>query len=148
MIKKKQRVVKWQRLGKSEKTCKPCGEGSPYWDFVRQHGKGTDENWLVEKAIANPDVLPEGEEDLDEERAATARKRLRNQVMYEVLNGLTDEQKKIVELRWQCTEEETAYILGVSRSTVQVVIRRITEKAGSMYDKRLTKRLLKNKCHQ
>jgi DNA-binding CsgD family transcriptional regulator len=143
MIKKKQRIVKWQRVRDTVTRKKYSGEGSPYWDFVNQRQAHQEADHLTESDLANPDMLPEIERDADEEHAAKLRARLRLTVLREVMLEATPRQQEIIACLREHTEEEAAQKLGIARWTVRTTMESIAVRVVDLYNKRVARLRLK-----
>lgn len=111
----------WTRNGR------PCGEQSPYWDYLVDHSK-REEGQLLEPAAANPDVLPETETP-DNEALAYIRAHWRE-------IGFTKRQAQVVTLVAKgLSQKEVAARVGITQQRVSATLLAVQKKARRWYDK-------------
>lgn len=111
------------------------GEQSPYWDFIANHQRQTDEGNPIEDTLANPDMLSE-DEGLHN-RPLSEEGELRLRVINETIKDLSPQQQKVIEL---CgfngmSLNEAAVQLGVKKATVQALLARAKQKIMRSYDR-------------
>lgn len=112
------------------------GEASPYWDFMIEHQdvRGADMK-IQEDPLANPDVF--SEETSMYHRPLSSDGEVRLQAIQETLEGLSEQQKKILHLCGNLgyTMEAAATAMKVTLATVQSQLTRARQKVQRRYDK-------------
>lgn len=107
---------------------KPCGEGSPYRNFIeRKHGSFEEDSEKREPYIANPDHLPEIEEQ-ENEKLSYIRKHWREM-------GFTSRQAQVLQLVAKgLIQRDIAKQLNISQHRVSEIITAVQKKASAWYD--------------
>lgn len=126
----KSRIVKWQKVREVKTGKSFSGEQSAYWNWANKHSKTNESGILLESREANPDCVADEEEVIEKDtinrramRLAikTAKLSLRQRAVIEML-GIRGH-----------SEEKTAKLLGINRSTVRVLFRRAQKKLEAAY---------------
>ena len=120
---KKKEVIKWQRL--REKDCKPVGENSLYWEWVKSISINGDTP--SELPVANPDML----EEQDEYRNVEL-----EEIIEELFQVLSPMEKQVATLGMEGKDDiEIAVKLSIPRRTVGVYLKRMENKLQKLYAK-------------
>lgn len=119
-----------------EKFMKPCGEASPYWNWVQRKGFYNEEGELLESAEANPDILSE-EQHLYAPRKVDGNKA---GALAAAWDSFSDKEKRVAELLSNGKSiEDVARVMLISRESVKTYVLRIKRKVQKIY---------KSLCHQ
>lgn len=122
-----------KKKGFREFKTRPCGEGSPYWNWLQTHGKVNPEGELIEFAESNPDVLSEDQHLYKSRLSETERDRL--DAIHEAWNKLSKRERMVLSL---CGNEgksieEASSILGISRESIKTYLFRASKKVEKVY---------------
>ncbi len=107
------------------------GEASPYWDFINNHQRLTDEGNPVEDTLANPDVLSEDESLYTRPISEDGERQL--EAIRET--ELSPQQQKVVHLCGELgyTLEMAARVLNIEVRTVRTLLKRAVTKIRLTY---------------
>lgn len=125
----KSRIAKWQKV--QEVISKPTsGEQSSYWVWVYKHNRVDENGFAQESRLGNPDTIADDE--VLPEPDTINRKCMREAIKQA---KLSPRQRAIIEFLgiMGYSEEKTAKLLGVTRSTVRVLFRRAQKKCEAAY---------------
>jgi len=119
------------------------GEGSPYWDFIKDRHRRDNRDVtgeFLEDVFANPDLLAEDEGIQFDRRDEHTKLKL--QAIYEAIERLSPQQRNVLELcgLQGMTLGRAAEALGVEVSTIQTHLEGAKQKIKSRYLKLLIKK--------
>lgn len=126
----KSRIVKWQKVREIKTGKSYSGEQSAYWNWANKHSKVNENGILLESKEANPDFVADEEEVI--EKDTINRRAMRKAIQ---IAKLSKQQKAVLELIGirGYSEEKTAKLLSINRSTVRVLLRRAQKKCEKVY---------------
>jgi RNA polymerase sigma factor (sigma-70 family) len=121
-----------KKKGFRERNTAPCGERSPYWQWLEQHARN-DEGDIQEPREGNPDVLAEQAHLFGDKFNETEHEKL--EAIYHAWNFLSEREKEVLMLYAYegKTGEEMAEMLQVSESSIRVYLKRISLKVKNIY---------------
>lgn len=125
----KSRIVKWQKVREIKTGKSFSGEQSAYWNWAGKHSKTNESGILLESKEANPDSVMEPE--------VVEQDTINRKIMREAIKKakLSLQQRAVLEFLGILgySEEKTAKLMGISRSSVRVLFRRAQKKCEKMY---------------
>ena len=112
---------------------KPCGERSPYWEWLETHSGYIEDGIPEESPEANPDVLPETAHMFSSNLDAADQVKL--DAIVNAWRSLSTRERQAIE--WYGHEgntiDQTAKLMGVSSSSVRCYLTRASYKIHKAY---------------
>lgn len=126
----KSRIVKWQKVREIKTGKSFSGEQSAYWNWVNKHSKVNESGIFLESKEANPDFIADEEESIEKDTINRRAMRLAIKTA-----KLSLQQRAVIEFfgLMGYSEEKTAKLMGISRSSVRVLFRRAQKKLEKVY---------------
>lgn len=114
---------------------KPCGERSPYWEWLSRHVHN-DQDHINEPAEGNPDMLSESDHLYASRLSPLAQEQL--SAIYASYDILTPKERAVVELVGArgFSLEKVALILKITKNTVWSKLNRARRKILKFYETR------------
>jgi DNA-directed RNA polymerase specialized sigma24 family protein len=113
---------------------RPCGEGSPYWDWLATHVHN-EYDYLNEPVEANPDVLPEAAHIYQHKLSDGDRERL--DAIGRAWAILSDRERMVLRMLGNEGRRpiEVAELLHISEKSVRVYVSRASKKIAKIYER-------------